>query len=92
MLDKALLQQDIERSVRIALEEDIGDGDITAALIPADKNYKAQVITREPAVICGVDWVNEVFEQVANSHGVSPLPINWQVKDSDHVKGKRCAV
>ena len=54
----------IEQNVRSALAEDIGDGDITAALIPEDKTAHARIISREPGVICGRDWVNEVFRQL----------------------------
>jgi nicotinate-nucleotide pyrophosphorylase (carboxylating) len=72
---------DLEITVRRALEEDIGDGDITAQLIPADEVAKARVITREHAVIAGQDWVNEVFKQVDPTVNVS-----WQVKDGDSVE------
>ncbi len=49
-------QQDLINSVKIALEEDIKDGDITAELIPESQTMKARVITRENATICGIDW------------------------------------
>ncbi len=42
----------IKTMVRQALEEDIGSGDITAQLIPAGKTVQAQVITREPMIVC----------------------------------------
>ena len=74
------LKQDIQRTVAWALEEDIRDGDITAALIPATQAATATVITREPAVICGVDWVSEVFRQVDPE-----VKVNWQVSDGDKV-------
>ena len=45
------LTAEIESNVRRALAEDIGDGDITAQLIPAERLARARVITREPAVI-----------------------------------------
>lgn len=70
----------IAANVRAALEEDIGTGDITAMLIPLEQQAKAQVITREDATICGVDWVNEVFNQVDPK-----LEIHWQVKDGEQV-------
>jgi len=72
--------EDLQRSVAFAIEEDVRDGDITAALIPADNLAKARVITRERAVICGVDWVNEVFRQIDPE-----VVVNWQVKDGDLV-------
>lgn len=66
--------------VKGALLEDMGTGDITAELISFEKKSYAQVITREPAVICGVEWVNETFKQID-----ATIIINWQVKDGDHV-------
>ena len=50
------------------LLEDLGgvadaDHDITASLIPAEAQAEARLITREAGVICGVAWVNEVFQQ-----------------------------
>jgi nicotinate-nucleotide pyrophosphorylase (carboxylating) len=74
------LNQAIKVSVQSALEEDIGTGDITAQLISEEKSAKAKVITREDAVICGVDWVNEVFKNVS-----SKLAIEWFVKDGERV-------
>ena len=43
----------IARAVRVALDEDIGTGDLTAQLIPDDKQARATIISREAAVICG---------------------------------------
>ena len=47
------LQSSIEEEVRRALAEDVGTGDITAALIPAERQARATIISREPAVLCG---------------------------------------
>ena len=74
------LTQDIIRQVKDALAEDVGNGDITAQLIPLDSTGTARVITREVAVVCGQDWVNEVFRQV-DSH----LQTTWHVRDGDAV-------
>jgi nicotinate-nucleotide pyrophosphorylase (carboxylating) len=60
-----LLQQNIEISVRTALAEDIGSGDLTAALIPADQQARASVVVRDDAVICGLPWFDEVFNQLS---------------------------
>tara|TARA_R110001599_G_scaffold81721_2_gene220418 strand:- start:19083 stop:19925 length:843 start_codon:yes stop_codon:yes gene_type:complete len=75
------LQRDITETVAFALKEDIGSGDITAQLIPLNQTAKARIITRENAVICGVEWVNEVFRQIDTS-----VTISWHVADGDHVK------
>ncbi|NRB40086.1 MAG: carboxylating nicotinate-nucleotide diphosphorylase [Pseudomonadales bacterium] len=74
-------QADLIQNVEIALAEDIKDGDITAELIPASNMMKARVITREDAVIAGMDWVNEVFRQFD-----SQVKITWFCQDGDHVK------
>lgn len=75
------LKQDLTISVQRALEEDIGSGDITAALIPEGQLAKAKVIARETAIICGRDWVNEVFRQVDPS-----VRVHWQVADGNRVE------
>ena len=81
-----MLQQDIQRAVRHALLEDLGgtldpNADITAQLIPADKQGAATVITREAGVFCGTAWVNEVFAQLGGQ-----VTIEWLVKDGDHLE------
>ena len=81
-----MLQQDIQRAVRHALLEDLGgtldpNADITAQLIPADKQGSATVITREAGVFCGTAWVNEVFAQLGGQ-----VTIEWLVKDGDHLE------
>jgi nicotinate-nucleotide pyrophosphorylase (carboxylating) len=55
---------DLPQQVARALAEDVGSGDLTAALIPADRLGRASVITREPAVICGIPYVDACFEAV----------------------------
>lgn len=72
------LAANIVASVQLALAEDIGSGDITAQLIPADTESKATIITRENAVVCGIAWVNEVFYQLDPN-----LKIDWAVSDGD---------
>ncbi|HMZ86351.1 MAG TPA: nicotinate-nucleotide diphosphorylase (carboxylating), partial [Giesbergeria sp.] len=39
-----------------ALQEDVGSGDLTAALVPAGRRARARVLAREAAVICGAPW------------------------------------
>jgi nicotinate-nucleotide pyrophosphorylase (carboxylating) len=50
------LEQARERNIRDALAEDIGRGDWTARLVPANERVQARVVVREPAVLCGRDW------------------------------------
>jgi nicotinate-nucleotide pyrophosphorylase (carboxylating) len=64
MIAQNLLNQAITANIQLALTEDIGDGDITAQLIPADAQGYARVITREPMVLAGTPWVNALFTQL----------------------------
>ena len=77
----AYAQASLSRTVQWALQEDIGDGDITAQLIPADEQAKARIITREQAIIAGQAWVNEVFKQIDPS-----VTVTWHVNDGDTVQ------
>lgn len=74
------LAANIVASVEQALAEDVGSGDITAQLIPADKESSATIITREDAVVCGIAWVNEVFKQLDPD-----LEVSWSVQDGDSI-------
>ncbi|KTC82035.1 carboxylating nicotinate-nucleotide diphosphorylase [Legionella cincinnatiensis] len=68
----------VEADVTRALQEDIGDGDVTAALLPADLKVEAEIISREPMIVCGQPWVNEVFKQI-DEH----IQLKWQVSETD---------
>lgn len=70
----------VKKNVRIALQEDIGSGDITANLISSKAQATANIITRQTAVICGTAWVDETFRQVDPD-----LSIEWHVQDGDTV-------
>lgn len=73
----AALEQ-IQASIAFSLQEDIGSGDITAQLIPDNQIITATVITREPAVLCGLAWVEEVFNQLG--HNIS---LEWHNQEGD---------
>ncbi len=79
-LTLAELGAEIEANVRRALSEDIGSGDITAQLIPAERLAHARVITRDAAVICGSAWVDAVFRQLDPR-----VAVHWQVADGERV-------
>jgi nicotinate-nucleotide pyrophosphorylase (carboxylating) len=64
------------------LSEDVGNGDLTAALIPAAARAEATVISRETAVLCGVAWFDEVFQQLDTG-----IRIHWRVFDGDRIEG-----
>ncbi len=70
----------IRSQVQVALQEDIGSGDITAELINAGARASAHVIAREQAVLCGSPWFNEVFHQIDDS-----VSVTWEVADGDAV-------
>lgn len=70
----------LEATVKAALREDIGGGDLTAGLVAKGKTATAKVISREAAVICGRPWVDEVFRQVA-----ADAQVAWQVAEGQQV-------
>jgi len=70
----------IESQVRIALDEDLGPGDLTAGLVPAEARAQVQVITREAAVLCGTAWFDAVFRALDRG-----IRTEWVVRDGDTV-------
>ena len=71
---------DVEEQVARALLEDVGSGDLTAALVAPDRRGRATVITREPAVVCGQPWFDEVFRQIDPS-----VQVAWDVAEGTSV-------
>ena len=65
-------------NVTQALSEDVGSGDITAELIPADTQVTAQILAREAGILCGSEWADEVFRQLDGG-----IRIDWQQRDGD---------
>lgn len=80
-MTKPSLPADLKQVVQNALAEDMGTGDITAALIPESKHSHAQIICREQAVLCGAAWLEEVFHQLDKN-----IRIEWQASDGDSVQ------
>jgi len=70
----------VQRNVRAALAEDVGSGDITAALIAPESHATARVITREDGVLCGRAWVDAVFAQLD-----SAVSIQWLCQEGQSV-------
>ena len=66
----------IAAQVRAALDEDIGSGDLTAALIPENVVASARVVCRDPAVLCGQAWFEAVFQTLDPR-----VEITWQTRD-----------
>ena len=75
------LQHAVTQDIKRALEEDLGDGDCTASLIPAENELQTRVICRETAVLAGRPWFEETFRQVD-----SRIEIYWQLQDGDSMK------
>jgi len=73
-------RETIAAQVRAALAEDVGAGDRTAALIPADALGRAHVLSREAAVLSGTAWVDEVFRQLDPT-----VVVDWLVRDADAI-------
>ncbi|MBR7782655.1 carboxylating nicotinate-nucleotide diphosphorylase [Undibacterium luofuense] len=72
------LQQAFERNIRDALAEDVGSGDLTGLLVPAEERVKAQVIVREDAVLCGAPWFDAVMQACDAS-----IIVDWQYAEGD---------
>ncbi len=80
MISSDLLTQSISQNINQALAEDIGDGDITAQLIPAQEQAKALVITREAMVLAGQPWVDALFKQLDSS-----VSVKWLYPEGAHL-------
>ena len=74
------LEPAVRDNVAFALQEDLGAGDVTALLVPANQRAHARVISREPAVICGQPWFDAVFKTLDPKSR-----IRWRVAEGDEV-------
>ncbi len=74
------LDDEIERNVVAALTEDVGSGDLTAQLVPADRITRATIISRENAVLCGTAWFASCFRKLDPA-----IAITWKAADGDRV-------
>ncbi|WP_029147197.1 carboxylating nicotinate-nucleotide diphosphorylase [Methylophilus sp. 5] len=77
----------IAEQVTAALTEDMGNGDLTAALIPAGTQATATIISREQAVICGCGWLEQCFTQLDPA-----IQLTWLVNDGDRVQPDQALV
>lgn len=78
------LHNEIHANVQCALKEDIGAGDLTASLIPRESVLSAEIISRENAVLCGVQWFEACFL------ALSPETlITWFANDGDLVQSEQ---
>ena len=74
------LPNDIRTVVTNALAEDVGSGDLTAALLDARKGAVAHVVTREAATLCGRAWFDEVYRQLDTN-----VAVTWNAADGDRI-------
>lgn len=70
----------LREQVAAALLEDVGAGDVTAGLVPPHQHVQGHVRAREPAVLCGTAWFNEVFAQLS-----SAVVLRWKHADGETI-------
>ncbi|OFE42391.1 carboxylating nicotinate-nucleotide diphosphorylase [Acinetobacter towneri] len=79
-ISPALLEQSIRINIQQALQEDIGDGDITALLTPEDEQATATIISREDMILAGQPWVNALIQAYDAN-----VQVTWLKNDGDRV-------
>ncbi|MDO5541972.1 MAG: carboxylating nicotinate-nucleotide diphosphorylase [Acinetobacter sp.] len=79
-ISPALLEQSIQINIQQALQEDIGDGDITALLTPEDEQATATIISREDMILAGQPWVNALIQAYD-----AKVQVTWLKNDGDRV-------
>ncbi len=72
---------DVRRNVENAIAEDVGSGDINAALVTERQNVRAHLITRSAGIFCGQPWADETCRQIDTS-----ITTEWLVNDGQQVK------
>ncbi|OOZ42671.1 nicotinate-nucleotide diphosphorylase (carboxylating) [Solemya elarraichensis gill symbiont] len=72
--------ESIYQQVAGALAEDIGDGDLTASLVPEKALDRATILAREPGVLAGSAWVDAVFYELGRE-----VEIDWLARDGDRL-------
>jgi nicotinate-nucleotide pyrophosphorylase (carboxylating) len=78
------LPADLANQVEAALREDLGSGDVTAALVPAAQRVRGRVVAREEAVLCGRAWVEETFRQLDPR-----VQLSWHATDGERVAAEQ---
>jgi nicotinate-nucleotide pyrophosphorylase (carboxylating) len=74
------LEETVTRDVTAALAEDVGNGDLTARLIPEDRMARARLLTRQSGVLCGVEWFQRTFEELDPD-----VEIFWHHQDGEDI-------
>lgn len=78
------LPPDLPEQVERALAEDVGSGDVTAALIAPERTGRAMVITREAAILCGIPYVNATFARLDTR-----VRVDWQAAEGERIEPDR---
>ena len=78
------LPSDLGTQVEAALREDIGGGDVTAALVPAAQQVHGSCIAREDAVLCGCAWAQETFRRIDPR-----VQLTWHARDGDQLRARQ---
>lgn len=73
-----MLIKPTQEEIEAYLAEDIGDGDVTANIIPASAVASATVVTRENMVLCGKDWFDAVFRHLS-----ADIVIEWRIEEGE---------
>lgn len=84
-----IIPQDLESDVMRVLLEDVGSGDVSAALLPANLLISAEIINREPLLLCGIPWVEKVFALLDPS-----ISIQWLAEEGEYCEkpGTLCRI
>jgi nicotinate-nucleotide pyrophosphorylase (carboxylating) len=71
----------IRRQVSLALQEDLGSGDLTTGLIDGSAVSRVEILCRQEAVLCGIVWFDEVFRQLSPE-----MTFEWLARDGDRLQ------
>jgi len=74
------LPADLGDQVDAALRENVGSGDVTAALVPAAQQVRGRVVTREDAVLCGRAWADATFARLD-----AAVRLDWRAADGERL-------
>ncbi|ALH96668.1 carboxylating nicotinate-nucleotide diphosphorylase [Acinetobacter equi] len=80
-ISATLLDQAIQNNIQQALQEDIGDGDITALLTPEHEQATASILSRETMILAGQPWVNALIKTYDTS-----IEVSWLKQDGDLIQ------
>lgn len=80
-IPQSLLEQSIQLNIQQALNEDIGDGDITALLTPEHEQATATIITRENMILAGRPWVDALIK-----HYDHRVKVEWLKAEGEHIQ------